>query len=920
MKKELLADLLEKTSTEIAAGRHEQAMQTLKRLFREDPSSLKGLHLRAQCYMAMKEFKLAIPDLLSIIQDHPTYSKHAYIEIATCFIESKDFSTAVRQITRGLLKFPKFVEGYLSRGTLYNTLKKWDKAISDFYEAISLEAPDGAGYLGLADSLIGIHEVKNALKMLEQAMKFPNTLPQALLKHGKLLFETRDFGKALEDLEQLINLESNNVEAHYYKAFSLLGQNNLINAAVALEQVIKYDSTKQFTGPAIYNLGAIKIKQRDFYGAHFAFQRAVELGVEIEEQKVLKGYVEAILCLMKRKFKEGVSLLTKIIKKKHILLHEYMGNCLAYRGYAYASLENHEKAVKDLAAAKKLQDLDHSSLYNFLVSQAILCGDSENSLSLLTKAAELFPKNIEPLMYKAAIIFTAAHEKGKPERMGKAKDLLDAALEMRESDSDLYFFRGILLYYWKKPIDAVYDLEKAIDKAEDNVPMHFLARGLCSAKLKMYKEAIQDFSIVLQLDDKVADAYFYRGRCAFIMEDNDQALGDFQEVLHLRPSDSSSHIHAANLLMATGAIEEAIRAFDSANAICSSSETHLHKAKCFALQENIPLVIEEIIKYNQNSKTAQNNYDIEVLTILQNALIDPCAAFQKSISQLTSVLQYKNEGNFCRNLHIHWFKGVFFFYLGEFEKAHAEFSSVITKRKKKSTVMERNNVELVYNLVLCCILSEKYEEAFVNLHDILPYTDNGDRGKLLMIMGILHYALDRNKEAKALLSEAFKYDSDTVGDFLEEKLEVKVFPLSSDSVYSKNFKYVKVSIGESHPIYLRPSFGVPRPELPSFDFDVETGILQNFSVKTVKCKPETPWLNRVKGSIQFTDEIQHYETESASEEMEAKAEDTDVFSHKSIRRNKSYEVRIRSPLEHRKIDDSNSSLSEIVDDFDDLNF
>ena len=99
-------------------------MQSIKKLVKDDPNNPKSLHLRAQCYMGIKNFKLAIPDFLKIIQDHPMYNKQIYLELATCFIESKDYSTAIRQITRGLLKFPSFIDGYLSRGAVYNQMKK----------------------------------------------------------------------------------------------------------------------------------------------------------------------------------------------------------------------------------------------------------------------------------------------------------------------------------------------------------------------------------------------------------------------------------------------------------------------------------------------------------------------------------------------------------------------------------------------------------------------------------------------------------------------------------------------------------------------------------------------------------------------------------------------------------------------------
>ncbi|OMJ68126.1 hypothetical protein SteCoe_34512 [Stentor coeruleus] len=922
LKKELIAELLDKVKKDITIGLFDIALQTLKKVFKEDSNNLRAIYMKAQCYIGLKEYKLAIPDLLGIIQDHPTYNKNIYIEIATCFIESKDYTTAVRQITRGLLKFPRFLEGYLSRGTLYNQMQKWDKAISDFYEAISIGPTEGTGYLGLAESLIGKGECKNAIKMLDQALKCPGSTNLALLKRGKLLFENHEFDKALEDLSRLIDLEPNNIEAHYFKAFSLLGQENLIDAAVSLEQVIKYDKAKKYTGAAIYNLGAIKIRQRDFYGAHFTFQRAVEQGIEIEEQKVLKGYVEAILCLMRRKFKEGISQLNKIIKKKHILLQEYLGNCFAYRGYAYASIDNHEKSVKDLTAAQKLQDLDNSSMYNLMISQAVSLGNCEKALELLQQASGLFPKNVEPFAYQAAIYFQLSLTTKNPSLGQKSKELLDTVIKLRDSESDLYFYRGIVTYYNNKPIDAVYDFEQAIDKAEDNVANHFLARGLCSAKLKMFKEAIQDFSIAIQLDEKCSDAYFFRGRCAFILEDAELALKDFQQALLIKPNDPSAHIKASNLLLLTGAVDEAVKALENAYTINPSTEIILSKVKCYLLQENIPLALTEINKLNQVTKSPKNNFDIEVLTLVQALSSQDSNTYQKILSELTNVLSYKTEGNICKVLHIHWIRGFIFMMNKDFENAKNEFSPVIIKRKKKDQSMERNNIEIIYNLAICNLVIGNLEEAFENLNDIVCFLDETDRGKVLLIMGVIQYALEMNREAKTILTEAFKYDPEIVGKYLEENSDVEVLPLSSGEKFAEGFDCIKIAIGDSHPFYVRPCIMIPKSGLPSFDFGIEEEIFKFFTLNTVKCKPETPWLNRVKGSIQFTDEIQLIEAESPSEEKEEeeKAEVSDVFSDKSLKKYKSQEISIRSPVPVVRIHDSDSSLSEILDDIDDLNF
>jgi tetratricopeptide (TPR) repeat protein len=691
----------------------------------------------------------------------------------------------------------------------------------------------------------------------------------------------------------------------------------LIDAAVALEQVIKYDVSKKLTGPAIYNLGAIKIKQRDFYGAHFTFQRAVELGVEIEEQKILRSYVDAILCLVRRNFKEGVAALSKIIKKKHLLIQEYMGNCLAYRGYAYSSLEMHDKAVKDLLAAQKAQELDNASLYNLLISQAILAKDQTQALSLIQSAADLFPKNIEPLEYKSAIFFEQAVQSKSP--AVQSKDLLDQAVKIRDSDSDLYFYRGIVLYYNGKTIDAVYDFEKAIEKAEDNVASHFLARGLCSARLKMFKEAIQDFSIVIQLDEKSAVGHLFRARSLFLIEDFESAQSDFLKALELSPNDFMVQSQALDFLMLAGSLEEAMKTCEVMCSASCSPESLNQKVKCLVLQEKIDLAVKELAGINAMCKSPKTSFDSELLSIFLVATEGP-AVGNKVLSLLQAILSYKNEGNICKNFHVHWLKGTVFMYLGELEKARAEFSSVIVRKKKKEQVMEKNNAELIYNLALCFLIENKYEEALQQLMEICNYLDENDRGKVLLLVGMLKYALNQNREAKSILTEAFKYDPDIVGNFLEEKPDLQVLPLDCESSLLSKYSSFKVTIGDNKPILLKPSLGYPRPSLCNFEFNIESEILKLFTMSLIKSKPETPWLNRVKGSIQFTDEIQNIESESIGEDPIEKSEDSDVFSEKSLRKYKSLEIMIHSPQVRKKSEDFDSSLSEILDDLDELNF
>lgn len=926
-KREIIESWISKAKNEIKTGGFEIALKELNKVLKNDPNHLQGLYLRASCFMSTGKHKMAIPDLLTVIQEDSRFDKNVYIALAVCFVEVEDFTTAIRQLTKCIENFPNFIEGYINRGILYNRQQRWDKALSDFKLSISINRKKGTSYLGLADTLIGMGDTKYALSILEKAFEDPGSFPSALLKRGKIYFEQQEFKSALKDLNTVLNSQPENVEAFYYRAFAQLGLNLIADAALSLEQVIKYDVSKKYVGAAIYNLGAIKIKQRDYYGAMYTFKRGVDMGLEIEEQKILKNYVEAILCLIKRNFKEGLNILTKIIKSKNPLIQEYIGNCYAYRGYAHAALEEHDKAVKDLTTASELQILDQSSEYNLTVSKGagLALKDPEEALKLFNVANKLFPNSIEPRVYISALNFSLCQNMKRNDLADISKELLDECIKLRDSESDIYFFRGIVQYYLGALKEAIEDIETAIDKAEDNQPEHFLARGACSARLKMYKEAKQDFTIALQLNEKYAEAYLFRGRCNFIMDEIEQAFEDFQKLTVLKPEDPEVHILGGNLLLLTGSTEKALQAYTNATNSKATIEGFIHKAKCHLILENLPESLHELKKCSKILPSPSVNYDIEVLEILTKAHSKENLkqSLIKSLNQLNNVLNYKHEGSICKSLQVHWYKAVFLFFLGDFQKSKNEFkSSIVINDDSDDESIDKDTLEIGYNTALIYILGEYYEAAYNRLNEIVYYLEGKDRGKILLIMAVLQIGLNQKANAKGLLNEAAKFDPETIKLYTERKSEVKVLPLSSASKYASVFPMAKVKISDCHCLLLRPSFSLPKIEMPKMEFGIEPSILNRFCVKNVKCKPETPWLNRVKGTIQFTDEIQNIETESIAEsnDQEILIEESVGFnSYSTLRKYKSESISLHEQ-EGSNVHDSDTSETSETSNYEDFVF
>ena len=100
-------------------------------------------------------------------------------------------------------------------------------------------------------------------------------------------------------------------------------------------------------------------------------------------------------------------------------------------------------------------------------------------------------------------------------------------------DRNLLITRSTLYFYLHNfyealcDIDAAIDLERASSGEDEPNATDLLHKGRCHACLSMFKEAIGDFTKVIELDDELFDAYFFRGKCSYLIGDTSQAFLDF---------------------------------------------------------------------------------------------------------------------------------------------------------------------------------------------------------------------------------------------------------------------------------------------------------------------------------------------------------------------------------------------------------
>jgi tetratricopeptide (TPR) repeat protein len=153
--------------------------------------------------------------------------------------------------------------------------------------------------------------------------------------------------------------------------------------------------------------------------------------------------------------------------------------------------------------------------------------------------------------------FVAA--KGKKNR--SAKSAYDQSIkEIRALDLYEKGFANINLGTYDQ---AIQDFTVAIELNPKEVGPYY-SRGFAYAKLRRYAEAIQDYNRVMELEPKFEAAYIQRGFTFFNMGKRDQAIEDFNRAIALDPKLAAAYNGRGVVKANRGNFDEAIRDYNKA--------------------------------------------------------------------------------------------------------------------------------------------------------------------------------------------------------------------------------------------------------------------------------------------------------------------------------------------------------------------
>ncbi len=366
--------------------------------------------------------------------------------------------------------------------------------------AVRAQRPKDLYLMGMAKIISG--QPDSALQYLNSAIIRESDKYQYCMERGKLLFSTGKYGDAIKDFESVNLIRNDFADLWLAKSYASTNQDSIAIYYLKRHLQSAYRSPEKFikTDKAFNNLQLsdewFQLWQQDWY---------------TEEEKLEK---DVNYLLKNNNFIDAVTLIDEKIpeSKNPKPLYIFKAQIESQQGNFRASAMDWTEALS----------LDRDNI-NALKQRGIAYLNSEKfkeAYDDFSKALRLDPANFE--LY----ILRAKASRGKKDLNSAVKDM-DLYLDYFPDDKNAILFCGELNYDNGNYVEALKNFNKDL-RLDNSNPEYFKARGKAFYQTKMYKYAIDDLSMSLDLKPDDGEVYYFKGMARYNSGDKQGACSDWK--------------------------------------------------------------------------------------------------------------------------------------------------------------------------------------------------------------------------------------------------------------------------------------------------------------------------------------------------------------------------------------------------------
>jgi tetratricopeptide (TPR) repeat protein len=336
-----------------ALGRNSQAEKALETVLKIKPDELDA-HLKiASIQMEQRNYGSASSTFKKIIELNPSlYNAHE--GLGKVYLKMRKWKEAIPPLTKAVELNPDNVQAFYLIGTAHEELREFDKAAQAFNTYLEKNPGNpGDTYYHLGLCQIELNQLEEAKASLEKAAEADAQNSQILTKLADVYHKTGEFDKAAETYTRLA--EQNPDDAKYYfntivKMYDEAGMQDK-----AIEATKKMIDLNPQDADAIYNLGYMYLKLKNYDEAITTFKRAIEVRPDFEYAYSNLGYCY----IQQKKYSESIETYKKLVEINPENPDGWMSI-----GTGYMYLKKFDPAVAPLQRAIELRPDNGYAYYN----------------------------------------------------------------------------------------------------------------------------------------------------------------------------------------------------------------------------------------------------------------------------------------------------------------------------------------------------------------------------------------------------------------------------------------------------------------------------------------------------------------------------------------------------------------------------
>ncbi|XP_071127902.1 uncharacterized protein [Mytilus edulis] len=365
------------------------------------------------------------------------------------------------------------------------------------------------------------------------------TRPKAfdLCRRGALLRKIGMVKKAEEDLNRVIKMEPELIDAYWHRHLLYLLQDKKKEALTDLNFIIK--KNKKHAG-AWRSRAEIYRQQNNVDEAIMNYRQAISLNPRDHEAYFRRAEMYE---------KKGDSQLLALEDySKCIKINPMRTDAILKHGLYYFKNESWHNAITDFTDLLRVDPLNVTARIYRGQANAKMANWSP-AVEDLSAAIHLDPLSWEAFYHRACII-----RKAHPKRA-----LHDYSVSLLINDTDdnvmSYLHRGILYNSMHRYEDAIPDFESVLKLRKDVACAHVNLGLIFMNHYENYHRAIKKFTAAIKVDPTYVRAYVCRGEAYHKIHELKQALSDFTKAIHLRPDVHHYYMYRGQLVLEMGNLE-----------------------------------------------------------------------------------------------------------------------------------------------------------------------------------------------------------------------------------------------------------------------------------------------------------------------------------------------------------------------------